>query len=309
MKILFQAIKNLWMKITGMSVGKKLIFLVVFVLIFLAVFFNGSIFHRVSTEYTLKVEGETELSSEQETITMPKGAVTMRALYEENTYKVVVNNGSGSGEYKAGDTVDIEAEMLMDGKNFSNWSVDKGSLNLSDPGLKKFSFTMPAEDITLTANYLQKKYTLKVTDGRGSGMYSPGDQVKVNAETINTNGLVFNGWTVTEGKLELNGLDLTQSVITFTMPACDLKLKADYVLPETEALAKYHLTVNGGTGSGNYEAGEVVTVHHTDPGEGMTFSHWMIIQGESKSSSSTVDVLSITMPEEDLIITAVFVKQ
>lgn len=69
-------------------------------------------------------------------------------------YKVNVVNGSGSREYSAGDTVIIEANDAAAGMTFQRWTTDSNGVNITSVSSRITTFTMPANDVTVTANYV-----------------------------------------------------------------------------------------------------------------------------------------------------------
>ena len=69
-----------------------------------------------------------------------------------DTYKLTVENGSGSGDYEANTVVTIRANPSSTGEAFSHWSGDHLE-NIGDATLSTTTYTMPHQDITLTANY------------------------------------------------------------------------------------------------------------------------------------------------------------
>jgi hypothetical protein len=69
-------------------------------------------------------------------------------------YNVVVNYGSGSGSYAAGDVVSISAYAPTSStKVFSKWTSNNSSIGFADASLATTTFVMPASDVTVTANY------------------------------------------------------------------------------------------------------------------------------------------------------------
>ena len=82
----------------------------------------------------------------------------------ETTYQVTVENGSGSGEYKAGAEVTITAGEAPEGKVFDKWVSE--DVTIADAESETTTFTMPEKDVTVTATYrdpankslLQKTY-------------------------------------------------------------------------------------------------------------------------------------------------------
>jgi uncharacterized protein (TIGR02145 family)/uncharacterized repeat protein (TIGR02543 family) len=59
---------------------------------------------------------------------------------------------TGAGQYEVGDQISITAEANP-GFEFINWTDDDGIVSEA----ADFSYTMPAEDITLTANFIEKQ--------------------------------------------------------------------------------------------------------------------------------------------------------
>lgn len=64
-------------------------------------------------------------------------------------YTLTVVNGTGSGSYSSGATVSITANTIP-GKTFRNWS----GLQIAGTNLANTTVTMPAANVTATANYL-----------------------------------------------------------------------------------------------------------------------------------------------------------
>ena len=86
------------------------------------------------------------------TFTMPDNAVAVRAIFEPITYTVTINGGTGGGQYAAGATVHIQAAPPT-GEQFVNWTVVSGNITLDNANHASTSFTMPANAVTLTANF------------------------------------------------------------------------------------------------------------------------------------------------------------
>ena len=72
------------------------------------------------------------------------------------TYAVTVNGGSGvtgSGNYAAGETVSITAGTPPAGQQFKNWTTASSGVTFADANSANTSFTMPANAVTVTANF------------------------------------------------------------------------------------------------------------------------------------------------------------
>ena len=232
---------------------------------------------------------------------MPDQDIKIRADYNHLAYKLVVKNGEGSDSYCYGDPVSIIADKPEDGMVFSHWTVDQGTLELSDSTLEEITFEMLPEDLKITAHFAIPQRELTVIDGNGDGSYEVGTEVKITAETLDAEGNAFEYWSVDKGKLDLNEEDITKEVLSFQMPDNDLTLKANY----RQKGSDFALKVNGGTGSGTYEAGTKITVQADTPDPGMTFVKWFI-SGYPDSISEKNSTIEITMPENDVEITALF---
>ena len=101
-------------------------------------------------------QGQAQLSDDSQKVawfTMPEGDVELTAKYEEISYNVTVENGTGGGSFHAGDTVTLTADAAPENQEFKGWSVNGGNLELTDTASQTVSFTMPDGDVALSANY------------------------------------------------------------------------------------------------------------------------------------------------------------
>ena len=67
-------------------------------------------------------------------------------------FAVVVNNGTGGGNYAKGVTVTIKADAPATGKKFKEWTTEDG-LTFADLTAAETTFKMPAKAVTVTATY------------------------------------------------------------------------------------------------------------------------------------------------------------
>lgn len=141
---------------------------------------------------------------------------------EQLEHRLTVIGGEGSGIYRIGEAVNIQADPAPDGQGFFRWTGDTAYVQL----LKAASSTilMPLEDITVQATYKDlPKYELTVNGGSGSGSYLEGAQIPISAELPGEN-FVFTYWT--GDTLYLDQADTTHAVVH--MPAQALQLTANY---------------------------------------------------------------------------------
>lgn len=110
------------------------------------------------------------------TFTMPAHAVTVTATYKDkvvtpDTYTVTISGGgsgaSGSGSYEEGATVTINAGSRSN-YSFNGWTSSQ-AVTFAEASAASTSFTMPAADITVTANWT---YNGGGSSGGGGGSIS-----------------------------------------------------------------------------------------------------------------------------------------
>ena len=91
--------------------------------------------------------------------TQPTGSLYQSQPEDEveiknNLWRLDVENGSGSGYYRPGETVPIEAgESHRSHHNFSHWTSLRG-VELSDPRSAQTTFVMPAHHVNIQAHFL-----------------------------------------------------------------------------------------------------------------------------------------------------------
>lgn len=127
--------------------------------------------------------------------------ITLYAKWTVNTYTVTVNNDNGTSPTKTSPAYNTKVEVDVPekaGYAFIGWIADPSSVIpvLNTDG--KYEFTMPAHDVTLTANWSTNAYTVTF-DGNGHDL----DVVKVSVAyntpvekpaTPTTLGYTFGGW-------------------------------------------------------------------------------------------------------------------
>ena len=141
------------------------------------------------------------------------------------------------------------------GKHFVKWVVKAGGVTLANETSATTTFTMPANDVTIEAEFAEnpvEAYTLTVIKGTASVAAGTPITDKIAQNTVVTvtanapeTGKVFDKWVVLEGNVTL--ADATKVTTNFTMPGNDVKIEATY----KDAPVTYSLTtqVNGGHGT------------------------------------------------------------
>lgn len=91
------------------------------------------------------------------------------------TYAVTVVNGSGSGSYAVGSTVTITANTPAEGMVFQKWTTESNGVTLASVSLSTTTFVMPANNVTVTANYVAGNGATAATTGTGNGGSTTGN--------------------------------------------------------------------------------------------------------------------------------------
>ncbi|MBR3365989.1 hypothetical protein IKG48_02615, partial [Candidatus Saccharibacteria bacterium] len=154
---------------------------------------------------------------------------------------------TGSGTHNVGDTVTISATPSST-YHFSSWTVDSGGVTLASTTNSSTTFTMPDNDVTITANGAINTHTVSITSGTGissttgAGTYSVGQTVNISATP--SSGYNFSSWTVNSGGASL--ASTTSSSTSFTMPDANVTITANGVLAVQNCSATVHPTTTTG---------------------------------------------------------------
>ncbi len=252
------------------------------------------------------IDGNIISDQESYIFSMPAEDMTLTANFIMIDYILTLNanpqNGgfvTGAGSFNYGENVNISADP-NEGWGFENWTDIDGNI-ISDQ--ESYSFSMPAENITLTANFIMIDYTLTLNVNPidvgtvyGAGIYNFGDNVEINA--IPDEEWIFVNWTDNDGNLVSD-----QASYSFNMPAEDITMIANF------ELKSYLLTLlvnpeNAGTviGSGDYFPDDIANISAT-PNEGWSFTNWTDPDGNIISEQTAYD---FSMPSKDFTLTANF---
>lgn len=240
-----------------------------------------------------------DLTKKELSFTMPANGVTVIAVYSEMEYSVTVIGGTADkAKAKYGDTVTVTANAPA-GKRFARW-MSEGGVSFDNLTSENTTFKMPANSVTITAVFEDIYYTVTVTDGTADKTTAHyGDTVSITAGEA-AEGKVFDKWTCETAGVTIEFASATSAETTFTMPAGDITVKANY--REVEEAPSFEVKVNGGTGAGTYKEGESVTVTANEPEEGKIFEGW---KDESGNIVSTEKVYTFTVSGE-VSLTAVY---
>ena len=249
--------------------------------------------------------------------TMPANKVTLEAQYKQNTYTLTVDGKDEQRDFEENVTVTAQP---VEGKTFTGWEVTGLPADV-DTTKATISFTMPANNVTLKAQYTEnapETYELKVTDAKvtlkdGSAVADL-KAVPVGTELVATaaekDGYTFTGWEVTGLPTDV---DTTKATISFTMPANNVTLKAQYTenAPKTYKLdvSGAQVTLKDGSDVADLTAVSVGTelkATADEDTETSVFKNWSCTGLELTEEQSTAHVLEFKMPAQDVKLTAVF---
>ena len=260
-----------------------------------------------------------ELTEEQSTarvvyFTMPDHDVNLMAVFVTPTNKldvsdakVTLKDGSDVTDLTA---VPVGTELVAtapekDGYTFTGWEVTGLPADV-DTTKATISFKMPANNVTLKPQYEKNTYTLTV-DGV--------DEPRVFDENVTVtapekDGYTFTGWEVTGLPADV---DTTKATITFTMPANNVTLKAQYTenAPKTYKLDVSDATITLKDGGAVADlkavpAGTELVATADEDTETRVFKNWNCTGLELTEEQRTARVVEFTMPDHDVELTAVF---
>ena len=248
------------------------------------------------------------------TFDMPGSDVVVGATFKLKSYTVTAgacDNGSVTTDKQAatmGETVTITATPAA-GYELDAYNVACETLNLAVTVNADCTFTMPADNVTVTATFKKSTYTVTVNPvENGTVVANPtsgnmGDEItltitpaegyeleSVTVTGVNTNVAV----TVTDGK--------------FTMPADDVVVVATFrEIPVTTYTITVNPSDNGTVTPSKTEAaeGDVITLTVT-PAEGYELETLTVMMGETPVTVTADN--TFTMPAGNVVVSATFKK-
>ncbi len=212
----------------------------------------------------------------------------------------------GAYTYAEGDEVELDA-WPDEGWKFVDWTDADGNV-VSE--LPDFVFTMPAEDVILTASFDPEEYELTVEvspENSGSVIIEPeldfynfGDEISLTA--VAEEYYEFVNWIDDDG----NVLSDEESFV-FVMPAADAKVIAVF-----QEVVTYELTVQKeGEGQTDPEPGTYQHVEGAEvelvalPDDGWKFKEWDVEGAEPENDDNKITILIYN----DVVATAIFEKE
>jgi uncharacterized repeat protein (TIGR02543 family) len=217
---------------------------------------------------------------------------------------------SGSGSYTEGMNVEISAGTA-EGQRFVGWTTRSDGVEFDDANSSRTSFIMPANEVTVTANFeVIPTYEVTVVSAgigmSGGGSYMEGEAVWVSAGTVT--GHRFISWTATGTGVVF--ADASAPTTSFTMPSSDVTVTAIF---EEVPIESYLVTVVspgiGISGAGNYLQGETVTINAGTPPPGQMFVGWTTTSNDVIFINPNSAITTFTMPTNAVTVTASFEEE
>ena len=251
------------------------------------------------------------------TLTLPEG-VTAKT------------NGISDTSFYAGEMVTVTAPEDTDTKKFEKWTfsgTEPTDLPNDWQTSKKFTFTMPAGNVTLKADYMQL-YNLTVTGGTivngtgDTGIYLPGTEVTIQFTESDDITKQFEKWTYTgtapaapDGGWPDGGWQNSPD-FTFKMPEGNVSLRAEYremyLIFETAGKAEFF--AEGAEEQKIYEALPgtriIAKVPDSELNDYRQFNMWRLVSEkelvEPDQNWQGKQSFRFTMPEGDVELQAFF---
>jgi hypothetical protein len=128
---------------------------------------------------------------------------------------------------KAGVQITLSA-FAESGYTFKEWQITGGV------AISGNSFTMPFEDVTVTAVFETEgapppsaRYYVSVTDGTGGGEYAENEVVTISVNDA-PEGQRFTQWSISQEVTFVDGTGVTDATVKFSMPGNDVMLTAEF---------------------------------------------------------------------------------
>ena len=209
---------------------------------------------------------------------------------------VTVIGGTGGGRYAAGTSVKVKVTVPT-GKTFTSWSFSGVVLNTAQLTQEEITFTMPDNDVVLTALFEDIMYNITVTNGTPSAPTAKyQEEVTVTANEPAPD-MYFDKWEVTG--LDTTGMDLSKTEIKFRMPTGNVTFKATY-----RAIEKFAIEMVDGTKDKEVaKAGETVTITANPAPTGKVFDKWTC-----ETAGVTIEFASATSKQTTFVMPASNIK-
>jgi len=226
---------------------------------------------------------------------------TIRPVYipreeaKDETFRVTVVDGLGSGVYTDGENVTITANPAPEGKVFDHWEVKSDTegvkdkkVNISHKKKPTMNLLVGDCDCTITAVWADAE-TVPVTVTEADGItantvynVTPDSSAWVTAPAA-ASGKVFDHWETNNADAVENINARSTNVSVGTEAIVMQPVYADSAAPT------FDVTVENGTGSGAYLADDEITVTANPPEDGYMFYKWENVDALGLSTGIAMD--------------------
>ena len=245
------------------------------------------------------VDGLTEeqLKNEPLEFTMPRGEVTLKAVFK-TLHKIDVKFSTADKDTAIeGETVKITAESRP-GYVFDRWEVNNGDVAVAKKNEEETTFVMPDKPVTAVAKY-KKLLGITVNSGKAyveddvTDAALKGKPVVIKADKIK--GKLFDQWKIVSGNVILD--DLHASETKFIMPETAVEITALYN-------DLHAITVNNGTANVEEAViGDTVKIK-AESREGYVFDRWEVSYGDVVVDDKNAEETTFVMPDSMVVLTA-----
>ena len=245
------------------------------------------------------VDGLTEeqLKNEPLEFTMPRGEVTLKAVFK-TLHKIDVKFSTADKDTAIeGETVKITAESRP-GYVFDRWEVNNGDVAVAKKNEEETTFVMPDKPVTAVAKY-KKLLGITVNSGKAyvedavTDAALKGKPVVIKADKIE--GKLFDQWKIVSGNVILD--DQRASETKFIMPETAVEITAEYN-------DLHAITVNNGTANVEEAViGDTVKIT-AESREGYVFDRWEVNYGDVAVANKNAEETTFTMPDSMVVLTA-----
>lgn len=226
---------------------------------------------------------------------------TVKPVYQkiseakEKTFTVKVEGGLGSGTYTDGENVAIMADDPAEGKIFDHWEVKSDTKGVKDKKVnisskKDSTMNLLVGDCDCTIKAVWAKadtVPVKIMQADGKTLYR---ELNVSKDSTNwvsapaaESGKIFDYWQVKdESVLE----DAKSASTNVSVADKGVTLVPVYKNSDTPT---FDVTVENGTGSGSYVAGDTVNLVADAPKEGYMFYKWENIDNQGLSTGIAME--------------------
>lgn len=226
---------------------------------------------------------------------------TVRPVYQsvkdakEDTFKVTVVNGIGSGVYTDGENVTVSADNAPEGKVFDHWEVKSDTegvkdkkVNISSKTKSSMNLLVGDCDCTITAVWKDAvTYPVTIMEADTSTVHEVINTVENSTAWITPPaaqpGLVFDHWECTDESAveDINSASTNVNVSNHAVSVVPVYTTSKY--------PTFNVTVENGTGSGSYVTGDKIDIIADPPKDGEMFLKWENVDMQNLSTGISMD--------------------